>query len=59
MDFFTVAFFGCFLGLLESGSDVVDVPVPEAVAAAGVVFFKGSICCHARSFRCSFRISYF
>ena len=32
--FRTTVFFGCFLGRPESGSDAVDVPVPEAAAPA-------------------------
>ena len=31
-DFLTATFFCCFLGLSESGSDAVDVPVAEAAA---------------------------
>ena len=34
LDFFTTVFFGCFLGLPESGSEAVDAPVPEAAAPA-------------------------
>ena len=34
LDFFTTVFFGCFLGLLESRSEAVDAPVPEAAAMA-------------------------
>ena len=34
LDFFTIVFFGCFLGLPESGSEAVDAPVPEAAATA-------------------------
>ena len=34
LDFLMTVFFGCFLGRPESGSNAVDVPVPEAAAPA-------------------------